>query len=146
MGLAVAGDADRIGRIGEFAARSSSPVYADVITPLCEGFAAVVEDRPADAIEPLTRVVSSLPELGGSAAQQEVVTETLVRPIRDFNRYLALLHLMMDYTEFRKGIRDEPPTCGECGVRWSYGDSGWAVHIDCDDEIERRRKPGRRSS
>jgi uncharacterized NAD(P)/FAD-binding protein YdhS len=78
VGLAVAGDADRIRGIGEFASRSSSPVYADVITPLCEGFAAVVEDRPADAIEPLTRVVSSLPELGGSAAQQEIVTETLL--------------------------------------------------------------------
>jgi uncharacterized NAD(P)/FAD-binding protein YdhS len=78
VGLAVAGDADRIRGIGAFASRSNSPIYSDVITSLCEGFAAVVEDRPVDAIEPLTRVIPALPELGGSAAQQEIVTETLL--------------------------------------------------------------------
>jgi uncharacterized NAD(P)/FAD-binding protein YdhS len=78
IGLAVAGDADRITRMREFAARSSAPAFVDVVAPLCEGFAAVVEDRPADAVEPLTRVAAALPELGGSAAQQEVVTETLI--------------------------------------------------------------------
>jgi hypothetical protein len=78
IGLAVAGDSDRIGRIGAHAAKSLDPVFVDVVAPLCDGMAAVVEDRAADAIEPLTRVVGSLPELGGSAAQQEIVTETLL--------------------------------------------------------------------
>jgi hypothetical protein len=78
IGLAVAGDANRIHLLREYAARSADPTFSDVIVPLCEGVAAVVEDRPTDAIAPLTRVMGALPELGGSAAQQEVVTETLL--------------------------------------------------------------------
>jgi hypothetical protein len=79
VGLAVAGDAAGIHRLHDYAVGLGDPTFSDVVAPLCRGFAAVVDDRPADAIEPLTRVSGSLlPRLGGSAAQQEVVIETLL--------------------------------------------------------------------
>lgn len=78
VGLALADDAAGIHRLHSYAARLGDPTFVEVVAPLCDGFAAVVEGRPGDAIEPLTRVSRSLQKLGGSAAQQEIVTETLI--------------------------------------------------------------------
>jgi uncharacterized NAD(P)/FAD-binding protein YdhS len=78
VGLAAAGDLAGIERLRAYASNRDDPVFVDLVAPLCSGFLAVAAGQPSEAVEPLTRVVGRLGELGGSAAQQEVVTETLL--------------------------------------------------------------------
>jgi hypothetical protein len=78
---AAAGDVDALGRLRAFALDYSDPTYAELIVPLCDGFAAHVRGEPALAAERLAVVVPSAGRLGGSAAQQEVIAETMVHAL-----------------------------------------------------------------
>jgi uncharacterized NAD(P)/FAD-binding protein YdhS len=79
IGLAGAGDLGALGRLEEYAASHPNRSFAVAVVPLCRGLAAVADDRPADAVGPLTALrTMGLRRFGGSAAQQEVVEETLL--------------------------------------------------------------------
>lgn len=81
VALAAAGDTERLNRLKRFAADFPDPTYPEVIVPLCEGLAAHVNGDSTGAAERLAIVVPELSRLGGSAAQQEVIAETLVHAL-----------------------------------------------------------------
>ncbi|HEX3900863.1 MAG TPA: FAD/NAD(P)-binding protein [Mycobacteriales bacterium] len=79
IGLAGAGDLAALGRLEDYAASHPNRSFAVAVVPLCRGLAAVADDRPADAVGPLTALrTMGLRRFGGSAAQQEIVEETLL--------------------------------------------------------------------
>jgi len=59
-------------------ALEADQVQREVIAPLCEAFAHVVEENWAEAAQRLERILPMLRMVGGSAAQREVVEETLL--------------------------------------------------------------------
>ncbi|KES08702.1 lycopene cyclase [Streptomyces coelicolor] len=75
--LTAAGDLPGLRRLQAHALGADS-VQRAVIAPLCEAFAHVVEENWAEAAQRLERVLPALRAVGGSAAQREVVEETLV--------------------------------------------------------------------
>jgi hypothetical protein len=89
VALAAAGDADGLARLREFAADYPDPTYQDLIVPLCDGFAAHVRGEAALAAERLAIVVPEVQRLGGSAAQREVVTETMVHALVESGQHDA---------------------------------------------------------
>jgi uncharacterized NAD(P)/FAD-binding protein YdhS len=81
IAMAAAGDAAGIERLRRYAAGQAEPTFTEVIVPLCSGLAALVAGDPAGAVPALAAVVPQVARLGGSAAQQEVVVETLVHAL-----------------------------------------------------------------
>ncbi|CUR60353.1 conserved hypothetical protein [metagenome] len=79
--LAADGDAGALTRLAEQASRSEDRVFRDVVSPLCTGLVAVVEERWNAASATLTAVVATMDPLGGSKAQREVVEDTLVHAL-----------------------------------------------------------------
>ncbi|MYU19538.1 lycopene cyclase, partial [Streptomyces sp. SID8361] len=53
-------------------------VQRSVIAPLCTAFEDILEERWAEAARGLERLLPRLPGVGGSAAQREIVEETLL--------------------------------------------------------------------
>jgi uncharacterized NAD(P)/FAD-binding protein YdhS len=76
IGLAAAGDPDRLGRLAGLAKADGRAEFREVIVPLCEGLAAFVEQRWEEAGTLLEQLTPRLTMLGGSAAQHEVIEET----------------------------------------------------------------------
>jgi uncharacterized NAD(P)/FAD-binding protein YdhS len=89
VALAAAGDLEAIGRLRQFAVQHPNPLYADLIVPMCDGFAAHVRGEPALAAERLAIVVRGAARLGGSAAQQEVIAETMVHALVSSGQHAA---------------------------------------------------------
>jgi uncharacterized NAD(P)/FAD-binding protein YdhS len=87
VALAAAGDVEALGRLRGFAAGADDPTYAELIVPLCDGFAAQVRGEPAVAAERLAVVVPAAGRLGGSAAQQEVIAETMVHALLESGQH-----------------------------------------------------------
>jgi uncharacterized NAD(P)/FAD-binding protein YdhS len=87
VGLAAAGDVAALGRLEDFAAAHDNRSFAVAVVPLCRGLSAVAEQRHSDAIGPLAALrVMGLRRFGGSAAQQEVVEETLLHALVEAGR------------------------------------------------------------
>ncbi|MET7745475.1 FAD/NAD(P)-binding protein [Streptomyces sp. NPDC005385] len=76
IALTAAGDLPALRRLRDHAAGADA-VQRAVVAPLCEALAALVEERFTDAAEGLTDLLPVLTRVGGSAAQREVVEETL---------------------------------------------------------------------
>ena len=57
------------------------PTFRDVVAPVCSALQAVVEQEPARAARELDRVLPRAGALGGSAAQRDVLEETLVHAL-----------------------------------------------------------------
>lgn len=76
--LAAADDLAGLDRLRRNAAVHIDPVFRDVVAPLCSGLAAVVGGDWGTALVLLQALPSRLLALGGSAAQRDVVEETLV--------------------------------------------------------------------
>ncbi|MCG7202403.1 FAD/NAD(P)-binding protein [Streptomyces arenae] len=77
VALTAAGDLPALHRLRDHAA-GADPVQREVIAPLCEAFAALVEERFHEAARGLDALLPVLARVGGSAAQREVVEETLL--------------------------------------------------------------------
>jgi hypothetical protein len=67
-----------LGRLGAHVRASADPAMRDVIAPVCAGLADVVRSDWASAAARLRSVTADLVRVGGSAAQREVVEETLL--------------------------------------------------------------------
>jgi uncharacterized NAD(P)/FAD-binding protein YdhS len=78
VALAAAGNLDGLGRLGAHVRASADPAMRDVIAPVCAGLADVVRSDWASAAARLRSVTADLVRVGGSAAQREVVEETLL--------------------------------------------------------------------
>lgn len=81
VALAAAADLDGLARLRAFAADYQDSTYTELIVPMCDGFAAHVRGEPAVAAERLAVVEPGAARLGGSAAQQEVIAETMVHAL-----------------------------------------------------------------
>lgn len=77
VALTAAGDLPALHRLRDHAT-GADPVQREVVVPLCEAFAALVEGRFAQAARGLETLLPALRRVGGSAAQREVVEETLL--------------------------------------------------------------------
>jgi hypothetical protein len=88
IGLAAVGDLASLGRLEEFADAHDNRTFAIAVVPLCRGLAAVADGRHDDAVGPLAALrVMGLRRFGGSAAQQEVVEETLLHALEASGRH-----------------------------------------------------------
>lgn len=76
--LAAADDLAGLDQLRRNAAVHPDPVFRNVVAPLCSGLAAVVGGDWGTALLILEALPSRLQALGGSAAQRDVVEETLV--------------------------------------------------------------------
>jgi uncharacterized NAD(P)/FAD-binding protein YdhS len=81
IALTAAGDVARLAGLERHALASSDPVLREVVGPLCGGLRAVAEARWSDAVPLLRSVLAPLVRVGGSAAQREIVEETLLHAL-----------------------------------------------------------------
>jgi uncharacterized NAD(P)/FAD-binding protein YdhS len=78
LALAAAGDCAGLVRLRAHVASSPEPVMSDVVVSLCDALVAVVEQRWSEAVRTLRLIGPWLVQLGGSAAQREIVEDTLL--------------------------------------------------------------------
>lgn len=78
MSLAAAGDADGLGRLRSQCAGAVDATVQAVVVLACDGFLAMLEERWGDAVGHLRAAQPTLVKVGGSAAQRDVVEETLL--------------------------------------------------------------------
>jgi hypothetical protein len=103
LALAVAGDAHGLGRLHRYARSAGGPIFGDVVAPLVAGLLAYVEGHFSLAADVLVPVLPRLPRLGGSAAQREVVEETVLHALLSADRFAearTLLSRRLDRTAF----------------------------------------------
>jgi uncharacterized NAD(P)/FAD-binding protein YdhS len=78
LALTAAGDAAGLVRLRAHVAASTEPVMRDVVVSLCDAMVAIVEQRWCEAVRTLRLLGPWLVQLGGSAAQREIVEDTLL--------------------------------------------------------------------
>ena len=76
--LATEGDAVGLAALRTIAHAHHDPAFRDVVAPLCGALQQVVEGEFAEAADRLTTLLPRTGVLGGSAAQREVLEDTLV--------------------------------------------------------------------
>ncbi|MEW2303481.1 FAD/NAD(P)-binding protein [Streptomyces sp. NPDC006655] len=105
VALTAAGDLPALHRLRDHAA-GADPVQREVIAPLCEAFAALVEERFQEAARGLDALLPVLARVGGSAAQREVVEETLLYALVAAGRCDAARRLLDTRLDRRGTPRD----------------------------------------
>ncbi|MFF7985827.1 FAD/NAD(P)-binding protein [Streptomyces sp. NPDC007901] len=105
VALTAAGDLPALRRLRDHAA-GADPVQREVIAPLCEAFAALVEERFQEAAGGLDALLPVLRRVGGSAAQREVVEETLLYALVAAGRCDAARRLLDARLDRRPAPRD----------------------------------------
>jgi uncharacterized NAD(P)/FAD-binding protein YdhS len=78
VALTAAGDCSGLIRLRAHVASSPEPVMSDVVASLCDALVAVLERRWNEAVRILRLLGPWLVQLGGSAAQREIVEDTLL--------------------------------------------------------------------
>ncbi len=99
LALAAAGDLPRLARLRDYCAASSDPTTSATVAALCSALIAAGEKQWASASSILSELLPSLVRVGGSAAQREVVEETLLFALVNSDqseRALALLDGRLD--------------------------------------------------
>jgi uncharacterized NAD(P)/FAD-binding protein YdhS/tetratricopeptide (TPR) repeat protein len=107
VALAAAGDVAGLHRLRTFAADYADPTYQDLIVPLCDGFSAQVQGQPGVAAEKLAAVVPQAHRLGGSAAQQEIIAETLLHALVESGQQEAARELLQERLDRRPSRCDQ---------------------------------------
>ncbi|HEV7651765.1 MAG TPA: FAD/NAD(P)-binding protein [Actinophytocola sp.] len=87
IALTAARHEDGLRALQRYAAGHDSPVYRQVVAPLCEGLANVVAGRWDAAVTHLESVRPHVCRLGGSAAQREVIEDTFVHALASAGRH-----------------------------------------------------------
>ena len=72
------GDVAALNALAKHCRQSRNPAMRATVTAICDALGAVVEERYGDAAVVLTDAMPGLSRLGGSAAQREVLEETLL--------------------------------------------------------------------
>ncbi|PUA82235.1 FAD/NAD(P)-binding protein [Nocardioides currus] len=78
LALAAAGDLPRLAQLRAWCAASSDPTMSATVASLCTALLSAGEGEWAAAAATLTELLPTLVRVGGSAAQREVVEETLL--------------------------------------------------------------------
>ncbi len=76
--LATAGETDRLAGLARHCRAARDEATRSVVAPVCDALLGAAEGQWAEAARTLTGVLPALPTVGGSAAQREVVEETLL--------------------------------------------------------------------
>ncbi|MFJ3231748.1 FAD/NAD(P)-binding protein [Streptomyces sp. NPDC086787] len=105
VALAAAGDLPALRRLRDHAA-GADPVQREVVAPLCEAFVALVEERFREAAHGLDALLPVLRRVGGSAAQREVVEETLLYALTADGRCDAARRLLDARLDRKPAPRD----------------------------------------
>ncbi|MGW0119014.1 FAD/NAD(P)-binding protein [Streptomyces sp. NPDC003327] len=105
VALAAAGDLPALRRLRDHAS-GADEVQREVIAPLCEALTALAEERFRDAAAGLHALLPHLRRVGGSAAQREVVEETLLYALTADGRSDAARRLLDARLERRPAPRD----------------------------------------
>jgi hypothetical protein len=105
VALAAVGDLPALRRLRDHAA-GADETQREIIVPLCEAFAALVEERFHDAARGLNALLPVLRRVGGSAAQREVVEETLLYALVSAGRCEAAPRLLDARLDRRQAPRD----------------------------------------
>ncbi|MGH3759376.1 FAD/NAD(P)-binding protein [Actinophytocola sp.] len=87
IAMAAAKDSDRLGALEAYATGHDSPVYRQVVAPLCGALANVVAGRWTAAVTELEAVRPHVERLGGSAAQREVIEDTFIHALASAGRH-----------------------------------------------------------
>ncbi|HEX3908191.1 MAG TPA: FAD/NAD(P)-binding protein [Mycobacteriales bacterium] len=101
VAMAAGGHIEGLERLRRYAATRAEPVFPEEVVPLCTGLAALVEGDADRAIPALAVAVQGAHRLGGSAAQQEVVLETLVHALVLAGRTTAACGLISERLDRR---------------------------------------------
>ncbi|WP_019069884.1 FAD/NAD(P)-binding protein [Streptomyces hokutonensis] len=115
VALTAAGDLPALRRLRDHAT-GADPVQREVIAPLCESFAALVEHRFHDAAHGLDALLPVLRKVGGSAAQREVVEETLLYALVSAGRCDAARRLLDARLDRKAAPRDRRMLAGLAAV------------------------------
>nr|WSZ17618.1 FAD/NAD(P)-binding protein [Streptomyces canus] len=107
VALAAASDVRRLRALHRHAHGHDSPVFREVIAPLCEALTAVVEERWSAAVAALRRLRPRLSAVGGSAAQHEVVEETLLYALISDGRQREAADILSARLDRRPGPLDD---------------------------------------
>ncbi|MBT2384276.1 lycopene cyclase, partial [Streptomyces sp. ISL-11] len=86
-------------RLRAHAGTHGDPAFREVVAPLCAALAAVVDEDWAGALPVLRALMPRLGALGGSAAQRDIVEETLLFALVSAGRHTeaaALLDARLD--------------------------------------------------
>lgn len=78
IALAAAGDGPRLAHLSDHCRSASDPVLGSVVTPICDALLKVGSGQHADAAGLLAEILPRVSEVGGSAAQRELIEETLL--------------------------------------------------------------------
>ena len=108
VALACAGDAAGLARLGRYAESVPGEVFKRLVAPLAAALLAYVEGRYTAAADGLLRVRPGLARLGGSAAQREVLEDTLLHALLRAGRLAearALLVARLDRRLSRRELR-----------------------------------------
>ncbi|MFJ5533515.1 FAD/NAD(P)-binding protein [Streptomyces sp. NPDC093261] len=105
VALAAAGDVAALRRLRDHAAGADA-VQREVVVPLCEALAALVEERFHEAARGLAALLPAVRRVGGSAAQREVVEETLLYALVSAGRCEAARRLLDERLDRKPAPRD----------------------------------------
>ncbi|MFJ4630103.1 FAD/NAD(P)-binding protein [Streptomyces sp. NPDC088847] len=111
VALTAAGDLPALRRLRDHAA-GADPVQREVIAPLCDAFAALAEQRFHEAAHGLDALLPVLRKVGGSAAQREVVEETLLYALVSAGRCDAARRLLDARLDRKPAPRDRRMLAG----------------------------------
>jgi tetratricopeptide (TPR) repeat protein len=78
LALTADGNGDGLTRLRAHVCGSADPVMSDVVASLCDALIAVVEQKWGEAVRILRLLAPWLVQLGGSAAQREILEDTLL--------------------------------------------------------------------
>jgi hypothetical protein len=87
LGLATEGDDVGLAALRTVAHAHRDPVFRDVIAPMCAALQSIVEGEYAAAADRLTALLPHVGVLGGSAAQRDVLEDTLVYALARSGQY-----------------------------------------------------------
>ena len=101
IAMTAARQEDGLRALQRYASGHDSPVYQQVVAPLCEGLANVVTGRWDAAVSHLETVAPHVFRLGGSAAQREVIEDTFVHALASAGRHADAAKILSDRLDRR---------------------------------------------
>ncbi|WP_254705944.1 FAD/NAD(P)-binding protein [Streptomyces vilmorinianum] len=105
VALTAAGDLPALRRLRTHASGADA-VQREVIVPLCRALEAVLEEQWTTAVDGLRGLLPTLRRVGGSAAQREVVEETLLYALLEAGHSDAARHLLEERLDRRASPLD----------------------------------------
>jgi hypothetical protein len=107
VALACAGDAAGLARLWRYATTGPSDAFPTVIAPLTAGLLAYTDERFDAAATLLQSVRPSLARLGGSAAQRDIVEDTLLHALLSAGRHSEARAQLEHRLDRRPSHRDQ---------------------------------------